>query len=247
MMRRVAVVVVTLLGGFICMGCTNGVDLSRLDPSERAVVLLIRQEKEDLESARFARNHGILRNPMPWGLVWRPDDQQFGAGHYVREMLYEGLPRWLPRERVEVLLTPEEAVRYFELLFDRDELIRLSAFVDFGPFEKDPGDLLAAAWLQLDDFVEWPLHRYQIGRELIDFSVRLAERMGKGPEGDEEGFHHFMLRHVGGVLLKEFEELPLEEWPRWYETHRDELAWHGTEHRHFLHRRPQSAAEEGEP
>ncbi len=243
-MRRVAVVVVTLLGGFICGGCTNGVDLSRLDPSERAVVLLIRQEKEDLESARFARDHGILRNPMPWGLVWRPDDQQFGAGHYVWEA--GGLPRWLPRELVEVLLTPEEAVRYFELLFDRDELSRLSALVDFTPPEERPEYLVGVAWWQLDTFVEWPVHRSKIGRELIDFSVRLAERIGKGPEGDEELLRS-LLPYVGGVLLKEFEELPLEEWPQWYETHRDDLAWHGTEHRHFLHRRPPSAAEEGEP
>ena len=246
-MRRVAVVVVTLLGGFICAGCTNGVDLSRLDPPERAVVLLIRQEKDDLELGRYLRDHPSIHvNMPPWGLVWRPDDQQFGAGHYVREMLYEGLPRWLPRERVEVLLTPEEALRYFELLFDRDELIRLSAFVDFGPFEKDPGDLVGAAWLELDDFVEWPLHRSIMGRDLVDFSVRLAERAGKGPEGNEEDLR-FILRHVGGVLVKEFEELPLEEWPQWYETHRDHLAWHGTEHRYFLHRRPPSAAEEAEP
>lgn len=247
MMRRVAVVVVTLLGGFVCVGCMNGVDLRRLDPSERAVVLLIRQEKEDLELWRSDCNDGILPNPMPWGLVWRPDDQQFGAGYYVREMLYEGLPRWLPRERVEVLLTPEEALRYFELLFDSDELTRLSALAHFTPPEERPEYLVGVAWLQLDDFVEWPVHRSKIGRDLVDLSVRLAERMGKGPEAEEEGFHRFMLRHVGGVLLKEFEELPLEEWPQWYETHRDDLAWHGTEHRPFLHRRTRSGAGEAEP
>jgi hypothetical protein len=213
-----ALLALTCLVGCVGPGGATGLSKPRL-----ALYRCLLHEKRLFDSVReLEASYGPVEvMPVPWGVVWLEKEGLFGVGRYRQEgeteaIAMAGTP--MEAEWREVMLTPAEGARYFQLLLDGHTLEHMAKEMNFPEMDYLP-------WLryyQTSCFLDWTANRRILGQEVLRTLVDAAEEH-RGKPGWVEWRGE--LSQLAPELMDELAYVPVEDWPEWYRQNGGRLYW----------------------